>query len=729
MFQTTSRPDPTPTPPPLVTYRRNLRNLSRTSFASVVADALPSATVLSSLDVDTATDSLSSTLTSCLDNLCPLVTKPARPSQPRPWLTETIRALRTTLRAAERKWRKTRNPSDLEKLRSLLASFSASVTAAKTTYYNDKISNTTDPRKLFSTFKSLLNPPPPPAPTDLNPDNFATFFTEKTANISKQFCEPPSRPEDTPLENTATPATLHEFTLLSEEDVSKLITRSRPTTCLLDPVPTNLLQDIAQTVVPVITSIMNSSLSSGTVPSAFKQARVTPLLKKPTLNPAHVENYRPVSLLPFLSKTLERAVAKQVTNFLNQNGLLDPKQSGFRSGHSTETALLSVTEALRTARTEGLSSVLILLDLSAAFDTVNHKILLRILTAMGITGVVHSWFNSYLSGRTFSVSWQGKLSTTHTLSTGVPQGSVLGPLLFAIYTSSLGRVIQTHGFSYHCYADDTQMYLSFRPEDTTVSERISACLTDLSTWMKDHHLQLNLAKTELLVIPAKESLSHNINLKIGSTIVTPNKVAKNLGVMIDDELSCSNYINSVTRTCRIQMSNVRNIRPVLTQYSTQRLVQATVLSRVDYCNSLMTGLPACALKPLQMIQNAAARLIFNQPKRTHVTPLFIELHWLPIAARIKHKALTLAYKTITGTAPAYLKDLLTPYVTGRELRSSSTSRLALPSSRSRYSQSRLFSVVVPKWWNSLPEAARLSTSLAAFKKQLKTFLFRENLLD
>ena len=273
------------------------------------------------------------------------------------------------------------------------------------------------------------------------------------------------------------------------------------------------------------------------------------------------------------------------------------------------------------------------------------------------------------------------------------------------------------------------IYLSFRPDDTTVSERVSACLTDLSTWMKDHHLQLNLAKTELLVIPAKESLSHNINLKIGSTIVTPNKVAKNLGVMIDDELSCSNYIDSVTQTCQFQMSNVRNIRPVLTQYSTQRLVQATVLSRVDYCNSLMTGLPACALKPLQMIQNAAARLIFNQPKRTHVTPLFIELHWLPIAARIKHKALTLAYKTITGTAPAYLKDLLTPYVTGRELRSSSTSRLALPSSRSRYSQSRLFSVVVPKWWNSLPEAARLSTSLAAFKKQLKTFLFRENLLD
>ena len=492
--------------------------------------------------------------------------------------------------------------------------------------------------------------------------------------------------------------------------------------------PTSLLQDIAPTVVLAITSIMNSSLSSGTVPSAFKQATITPLLKKPTLNPAQVENYRPVSLLPFLSKTLERAVAKQVTNFLNQNGQLDPKQSGFRSGHSTETALLSVTEALRTARAEGLSSVLILLDLSAAFDTVNHKILLRILTSMGITGAVHSWFNSYLTGRSFKVSWQGKLSSNYTLTTGVPQGSVLGPLLFAMYTTSLGHVIRTHGLSYHCYADDTQMYLSFQPDDSTVSARISACLADLSTWMKDHHLQLNLSKTELLLIPAKESICHNINLKMDSATVAPNKVAKNLGVMIDDHLSFSNHIASVARSCRFMLYNIQKIRPYLTQHAAQLLVQAMVISRLDYCNALLAGLPACAIKPLQMVQNAAARLVFTQPKRAHVTPLFIQLHWLPVAARIKHKALTLAYKTISGSAPAYLKEILRPYVPARELRSSNTNRLAMPPARSKRHQAKLFSVIVPQWWNKLPEATRLASSLSTFKKHVKTLLFHDYLL-
>ena len=153
-----------------------------------------------------------------------------------------------------------------------------------------------------------------------------------------------------------------------------------------------------------------------------------------------------------------------------------------------------------------------------------------------------------------------------------------------------------------------------------------------------------------------------------------------------------------------------------------------VISRLDYCNALLAGLPACAIKPLQMVQNAAARLVFTQPKRAHVTPLFIQLHWLPVAARIKHKALTLAYKTISGSAPAYLKEILRLYVPARELRSSNTNRLAVPPARSKRYQAKLFSVIVPQWWNKLPEATRLASSLSTFKKHVKTLLFHDYLL-
>ncbi len=188
------------------------------------------------------------------------------------------------------------------------------------------------------------------------------------------------------------------------EKVSKLPLSSHPTTCPLDPIPSQLLQAISLTLLPALTHIINTSLLTGIFPTAFKQAQVTPLLKKPTLNTSLIENYRPVSLLLFIAKTLERVVFNQVSLFLSQNNKLDAKQSGFRSGHSTETVLLSVTESLRIAKADSKSSVLILLDLSAAFDTVNHLILLSTLSSLDITGIPLRWFESYLTGRSFKVA-------------------------------------------------------------------------------------------------------------------------------------------------------------------------------------------------------------------------------------------------------------------------------------------------------------------------------------
>ncbi len=147
-------------------------------------------------------------------------------------------------------------------------------------------------------------------------------------------------------------------------------------------------------------------------------------------------------------------------------------------------------------------------------------------------------FESYLSDRSFKVSWRGEVSKSPHVTTGVPLGSVLGPLLFSVYMVSLGYVIQKHGFSYHCYADDTQLYLSFNPDDLTIAARISACLADISFWMKDHHLQLNQAKIKLLVVSANPSFHHNFTFQLGSSTITPSKTARNLGVVIDNHDNC-----------------------------------------------------------------------------------------------------------------------------------------------------------------------------------------------
>ncbi|XP_067268944.1 uncharacterized protein [Pseudorasbora parva] len=202
----------------------------------------------------------------------------------------------------------------------------------------------------------------------------------------------------------------------------------------------------------------------------------------------------------------------------------------------------------------------------------------------------------------------------------------------------------------------------------------------------------------------------------------------NLGVIFDDQLSFKDHISKTARSCRFALHNIRKIRPFLTEHATQLLVQALVISRLDYCNALLAGLPSCAIKPLQMIQNAAARLVFNEPKRAHVTPLFISLHWLPLAARIKFKALTLAYGSSTSAAPAYFDSLLRVYTPTRSLRSANERRLVVPSQRGMKSLSRTFSFIVPGWWNDLPSSIRTTESLTSFKRQVKTHLFHEHLI-
>ncbi|KAK3549855.1 hypothetical protein QTP86_015276, partial [Hemibagrus guttatus] len=488
-----------------------------------------------------------------------------------------------------------------------------------TSFYKEKLETSAqDPRKLHNIFSSLLNPPAPPAPSSLTAEDFATFYTEMIERIFQTFMSLPTSP--TSHSQHSTTPSMTQLSTVAPEELLQITQSCNPTTCPLDPIPSAMLQTISSDLLPFITTVINGSLTSGHVPTVFKKARVIPILKKPALDPSDISNYRPVSLLSFLSKILERVVCNQLYDYLLQNNLHDPNQSGFKAAHSTETALLAVTEKLHAARSAKLSSVLILLDLSAAFDTVNHKTLLSTLRSLGICGTAWEWFASYLDGRSYQVTWKGLTSAPRRLSTGVPQGSVLGPLLFSLYTHSLGKVISSHGFSYHCNADDTQLIFSFPPSDTTASARISACLADISSWMTAHQLKLNPSKTELLIIPGDPSPAQDLAISLSNSMISPSATARNLGVTMDNQLSFSSHVTNVTRSCRFLLYSIIRIQPFLSTQATQVLVQSLVISRLDYCNSLLAGLPLNAIRPLQMIQNAAARLVFNLPKFSHTTP-------------------------------------------------------------------------------------------------------------
>jgi hypothetical protein len=275
----------------------------------------------------------------------------------------------------------------------------------------------------------------------------------------------------------------------------------------LDPLPTWLLYRSISSLIPAITAMVNLALQVG-LPSVLKQACVTPILKKAGQDRNVMSNYRPVSNLPYISKVIERVVAHRLTSYLDCYDLWDSRQSAYRRFHSCETALVSVIDTAYSAMDGGHVTLLVLLDLSAAFDTVDHNLLLGRLQALGVTDSALGWFSSYLSNRSQSVVIGGTNSSYLPISNGVPQGSVLGPLLFSIYMIGLSDIISGFpGINYMLYADDIQLYITTSPSELSVAaHRMEACILRICDWLSELMLVLNLTKTDAILLGTQQQL-------------------------------------------------------------------------------------------------------------------------------------------------------------------------------------------------------------------------------
>ena len=346
---------------------------------------------------------------------------------------------------------------------------------------------------------------------------------------------------------------------------------------------------------------------------------VLPLLKKPGLD-CQFKKFRPVCNLPFTSKLTERAVFEQIQKHMCTNNLYPPYQPSYRRYFSTGTSLLRVKKDILLNMNKQHLTLLILLDLSSAFDTVDHDILLKRLSSkFAVSGTVIEWLRSYLDERCQRILINTTQSSSFKLNFGVPQGSCLGPLLFTVYVSKLPTI--------HCYADDTQLYVSFSPNDETGQDEavaaVQRCVDDIRLWMTTNKLLLNDDKSEFVVIVTKQQLAkvQLNNITIGQFEITPTSSVRNLGVWFDSTLSMNSHINKTCSLAFYYLYNIRKIRKYLSRESTEKLIHAFASSRIDYCKSLLFGLPA-----YQIHKNAAARLIFNESKYCRITPLLYNLH-------------------------------------------------------------------------------------------------------
>ena len=394
---------------------------------------------------------------------------------------------------------------------------------------------------------------------------------------------------------------------------------------------------------------------------------------------------------------------------LLQHDMYKQHQSAYRKSHSTETALVRVQSDILRAMDHKKATILVLLDLSAAFDTIDHELLLERLTQCGISGTALSWFRSYLNERSQKVLLRGASSESSSLKYGVPQGSVLGPILFTIYTIPLGEICRRHGVEYHLYADDTQLYVSFKVSDEVelieAQRRIEMCIKEIKAWMVMFMLKLNDDKTELVIIASpfyhqcnQIPLSH---VQVGDVGINPSKSARNIGVMFDQQIY---MVSQVTRMCQaawFQLRNIRAVRSSLTREATLKLVCSLVMPRLDYGNISLYGVAESLLDKLQRVQNAAGRLVVQCPRTDHITPVLYDLHWLPIRSRIMYKMLVTTFRALHHEAPAYITEMLIPYTPSRTLRSLNTALLTVPATSTHYGD-RAYSVAAPRMWNELP---------------------------
>jgi len=339
-----------------------------------------------------------------------------------------------------------------------------------------------------------------------------------------------------------------------------------------------------------------------------------------------------------------------------------------------------------------------------------------------------AWFNSYLSNRSFQVKIGDGLSEVHKLVFGVPQGSVLGPLLFSCYTQPLAKIMSDHSLSAHLFADDTQNWRAFKLTSLSslpgVVGRVEVCLREVRQWMGVNKLKLNDLKTEFLLLMSqfqKHLRPDNVSIKIGDAIIVPTSSARNLGFIFDHQMSFHKHISQVVSAGHFHLRKIASIKKYIPSDLLTTLVHAFITSRLDFCNALYYGLPSYEIDRLQKLQNQAARLVTNTKKRDHITPVLRELHWLPVQARIIFKILTFAFRAVRGTGPAYLR--LPVVQSRRQTRAGAAPQLTYVMSRTKSAGDRAYSVSAPRLWNDLPVHLRSHTELASFKRSLKTHLF------
>ena len=707
-----------------VTYRK-LSGINQSELNYDLTQAC-SATFIDNGEFGRLYEALRSSLGMVMDKHAPVLTKNISVMDEAPWFDKEYRQLRSRRRYAEKCWKKKNDPSQYLIYKELCDEASILANSKKKAFFSKLIRKSDNNSKtLFNLVNNALDrkqqQPLPDSTESIGSQvkEFNDYFSDKIKKIRADMDH-----EFSPPLNEFVGKNLSEFIPTSYDEIMSIIKETSVKTSPDDILPTRTFIEHLEILAPFIVQLVNLSLKNGSMDS-LKSADIMPLLKGTSLDHNLLKNFRPVSNLQFIGKIIERVVLRRLNVYMTANNLEIPEQSAYKKHFSTETLLVRLTNDILIASDAKNATVVLLLDLSAAFDTVEHSILLRILkNEIGLCGTVLKWFRSFLTTRTQRTRLGSTVSEEIIILFGVPQGSVLGPVLFNIYIRSIYTMVKALGFLIYGYADDHQILKTFSPKNQHIclTEDLNICFHRIYQWMSKYYLQLNASKTEIILFGPPDVLGHipihGCFLKQGITIRFVSTI-KNLGFIMDSNLTLTNQIISLKKNCFATIRKIAKIRYLLSKDSLKTIVNSLVISCLDYCNALYYGIDQKLLLQLQQIQNAASKLVMGKYKHCHMDNDLNQLHWLPIKKRIIFKIALLVYKSVNGLAPPYLQELFGYIAHGN------TIKLEVPYTKTRLG-GRAFSVIGPRIFNSLPAFIRESPNVALFKKSLKTYLFMKH---
>ena len=407
---------------------------------------------------------------------------------------------------------------------------------------------------------------------------------------------------------------------------------------------------------PLLDTI-NSSIITGSVPKGWKHALVTPIPKgKVTAEPSDT---RPISILPAITKLIERVVQEQLTHYLEEHKLLSDAQHGYRKHHSTESALHVITDAALQAMQKGEISILVLLDLSKCFDVVPHS---KLLNKLNLYGIETDWFRSYLEGHTQQVQMRGMKSNTRDNNIGVYQGGSLSCLLYMLYANDLSLCVGSD-VTVVQYADDTQILVSGKKRDLqTVITRMQTALNSMYQWFCQNGMKLNAQKTKMLVLgtPAMLRNMPPVTVNFCGATIPDSRVVQNLGLHMDRHLNYQSHIDALSRKCTGVLLALSHARHVIPRAAFKAIVEALVLSIVRYCLSIYGSSGNVQIHRVQKIVNFAARVVTGRRRYDHVSDAIVQLGWMTADQLVHYHTLTAVNRTLMTGLPAYMRETIGP---------------------------------------------------------------------